>query len=630
LQLDQLLKSSSVSKIRRALETLPTTLDTFYDRTLTEIDEEEQHRAFVALQWLAFSSRPLSLSELAEAIIIQPRQDPCFDPEERFMHENDVLNILPAGLVRKVFREQPEEDSRWSSKGEAISYIEFAHFSVLEYLKSSRMSSELRPKYQIEEIKAHNMIAEACLAYLLYIGETEQTLAEEMYTILQTEEQAREETEDDEEGESEDHNEQLEGDSSGRIAPTKSRLELCRQLDDHYPLAAYANRAWHYSYRMSQIQSDKNEYLDKLAMDFLNDNGNPWTIWFCFVFDNSFFLYMRERLLTYLASGWYIPDRKPKISPVIWISWLGLPSLLELMLKRSPNLSKLETTSYFGSPLHAAASSGDQQIVQILLFAQADVNERGGLHLTPLAAASSAGSFEVVKLLLEAGADVNAQAKDQSALIAASRAGSIEVVKLLLEAGADVGLQAKDQSALIAASSAGSIEVVKLLLEAGAGVNIQAEDQSALIAASSAGSMEVVKLLLEAGADVNVQAEDQSALIAASSAGSIEVVKLLLEAGADVSLQAKDQSALIAACKSGSVEVVPILLDAGAHIGSKQEPAGAYVKAVEKYEDGSKNNYWWAPKFLKIIGLLDAHLGKQQALNIEDRSTEPECPPLYA
>ncbi|KAH6671918.1 ankyrin repeat-containing domain protein [Halenospora varia] len=391
-----------------------------------EIDEHDKYRAYVALQWLAFSARPLSLSELAEAIIIQTREDPYFDPDERFLDENQLLEILPAGLVRKIFRKQPFEDGRQISRVHEIAYVEFAHFSVLEYLKSSRMSPELRSSYHIEETKAHSMIAESCLAYLLSIGRMEQALAEKISKLLRK------------------------ASNKDILSEWTHLIEFWTALDD--------------------------------ALEFLSDTGNSWIIWRFFVFEQSTLFYDRS-IVSYLSRSDMIELVKfqPKIHPVTWISFLGLSTLLKLLLNQSPCLSNIERTPYFGGPLHAAATAGSLQVVQILLSGLEDPNENGGYYGTPLVAASRGRYPQVVKLLIQSGADVDAGFKDKTPLIEASKEGRLDVVKLLLESGADVNTNNGYQSALVAASERvrlvhhsrreAAIQLVKLLLEAGADDN---------------------------------------------------------------------------------------------------------------------------------------------------------------
>jgi hypothetical protein len=488
LQVDVLLKSASLFEIRKALDALPTSLDSFYDRVLNEINEHDKNRACLALQWLAFSARPLSLSELSEAVIIQSRKNPCFDPDERFLDENQLLEILPAGLVTKILRKQPFEDGRQTSRVHEIAYVEFAHFSVLEYLKSSRMSPELRSSYQIEETKAHSMIAESCLAYLLSIGRMEQVLAERISKLLRKA-------------------------SNEDILSEWAHLQrFWTALDDAYALAAYTTRAW--QFHLSRLEQVENEYMNTLALEFLNDTSNSWIIWRFFSFEESTLLYYGS-VVSYASrsDSIEIVQIEPKIHPVTWISFLGLSTLLKLLLTQSPCLPNLERTPGFGSPLHAAATAGNLQIVQILLSALEDPNEQGGYYGTPLIAASRRRCSRVVKLLLKSGADVNANFKGKTPLISASEAGSAELVKLLLDSGAEINANWGRGTALIGAAKEGHLEVTKLLLESGADVNAQEGYQTALVAASKRvrvlhhsrreAAIQLVKLLVEAGADDN-------------------------------------------------------------------------------------------------------------------------------
>ncbi|TVY27932.1 Vegetative incompatibility protein HET-E-1 [Lachnellula hyalina] len=102
LQLEALSRLRAESKIRSAMENLPQTLDAFYDRIILEIPEEDQDYANRALQWIAFAARPLSLKELAEAVIISPENEPCLRDEDRIMDSKGLLDIIPSGLIRAV------------------------------------------------------------------------------------------------------------------------------------------------------------------------------------------------------------------------------------------------------------------------------------------------------------------------------------------------------------------------------------------------------------------------------------------------------------------------------------------------------------------------------------------------
>lgn len=507
LQLDRLLKQTSVKGIRVALDTLPTSLDEFYDQTLTEIDEEHQYLASVALKWLAFSARPLTLWELAEATIIRAKKEPFFDPEDRFMDENTLLNMLPSGLIRTTFRERHNSYHGPFVDKNVYPYIEFAHFSVIEYLKSSRMRYDLKTTYQIADIEAHSMIAEACIAYLVFVGTTELalslvTLGIELNQLIETVQ-----------------------DQHSKYAPQIESLR--RRLDGEFPLLNYAGRAW--SYHAAQFDGARGKLPDNLALQFLQEHSNSWITWHYMVFDRDVY-YEREWeyrpvCRNYILYSSRYPSFLHRISyhttvthPITVVSWLGLQDLLILLLGREAKISNVKQHRHLGGPLHAAATGGCHGSARILLEAGFDVNEQAGDWATPLMAAYGSESIAVMTLLIDAGAEVNARVKRLgfTTLVLAARAYFIEGVKLLLKSGADVNAVDALATPLIAAVGFGNEEVVKLLLKSGADPNLASEIdytrhdikyRTPLTCAVGNQRQDIVKLLLEAGADIGSKKE---------------------------------------------------------------------------------------------------------------------------
>ena len=156
---------------------LPKTLDAFYHRLLEDVDDVNQDILKKALIWLLLSARPLTVAELAEAVIISPTR-PFFDPEERFDDEQCILAILPGGFVKLLWEPGDRENFEWSSAeeqkdkshgnpGRFSPTIQLAHHSVKDYLLSSRVA---RPEFKTDCVLAHNMLKEACMAYLVYVA----------------------------------------------------------------------------------------------------------------------------------------------------------------------------------------------------------------------------------------------------------------------------------------------------------------------------------------------------------------------------------------------------------------------------------------------------------------------------
>ena len=108
-QLNALQYCLNLTTLRKALASLPRTLDETYARILYNIPEEYTEYAIKILQFLAFSTRPLELGELAEVIAINPHGCPWFDRDARLPKPREVLKICP-GLIIEERRDKDSDD----------------------------------------------------------------------------------------------------------------------------------------------------------------------------------------------------------------------------------------------------------------------------------------------------------------------------------------------------------------------------------------------------------------------------------------------------------------------------------------------------------------------------------------
>lgn len=184
-----------------------------------------------------------------------------------------------------------------------------------------------------------------------------------------------------------------------------------------------------------------------------------------------------------------------------------------------------------GSPLSVLIYAGGRtELIHELLDKSAEVNAYSHdmdaefpklsepWSLTPLQAAASCGNEVIVNMLLERGAEVNAPALGRLGKTALQnvcawipstsdeRARKTRIINLLIERGADVNAAPADwcgRTALQIAAKAGELELVALLLHFGADVNAPpcaSQGWVALDCSSFEGRLDVVKLLLDSGA----------------------------------------------------------------------------------------------------------------------------------
>jgi ankyrin repeat protein len=553
--------------VQRSLRELPETLDETYERILQEIKRPNRALAQRVLQCLVAATRPLRVEELAEVLAIDfdnAEGIPRLNPGWRWEDEEQALLFACSSLIVIVEGGDVEaSDSESDSDVEAgdSRLVQFSHFSVKEFLTSSRLattSGEVS-KYHIDLEPAHTVLAQACLGVLLQIQDVEGHLAE-----------------------------------------------------DH-PLARYAAKHW-----TTHAQFEVSSRLQK-GVECLFDPGKPhFRVWLT-IYDID--AYTDEGAIFHR----FTPDDKSPAAPLYYAALCGFHNLVEHLIIRysqdvnadggyhmrplvaalaGEHFQTADLLHHNGAdmhirgfrettPLHSATYNENLKVVQKLIEYGADIHAEDQDGYTPVHDASRGRvkSGSILRLLLERGADVNARVwNGRTPLHAASEDGALEAVRLLLEHGADVEATDDDgKTALQLAAEESDDEVVELLLERGADVNAQARyGRTPLHLASRSGVLEAVRLLLEHGADVEATGDDgKTALQHAAEEGDDEVVKLLLERGADVNAQARNgRTPLHLASRSGVLEAVRLLLEHGADVEATDDDGETALQfAAEERHD---------------------------------------------
>jgi ankyrin repeat protein len=539
-QLDELKTCFSRRDLHIALESLPKDLDETYAQILVRIDEDRSDVVIKILQWLAYSARPLQIEELADIITVRVDSKPRVDIEARFLEPRDLLTICSSLVTTNL-------ELQKSAVGEMVGeQIKLAHLSVRDYLTSKRILASKASTYSIQEMRAHDLIAQICLAYLLQFGEVEQ--------VTEFEPQTR------------------------------------------YPLSKYAAEYWPYHMKASGTESKE---AIQLCMELFSNSK---------AFDAWIDIYDTDMASSEGQMADEKPDLRG--SPLYYAAQVGLKEPVRLLLENGSRSSQyggiygyaLQAASAAGhdasveillqgnegnsgadpdaqggaanNALNAACQEGHLAVVKSILKLNVNVNITGGNFANPLQAASAGGHHEIVELLLEAGANVNRLGGHyQTALIAASYNGHEKVVATLLDNGADNEItDSSGRTPLSQAASEGRLDNVKLLLRSGADVNHEDNDGwGPLDEASPGGHYDCVVALLDAGAAINaVDKDGNTALHFTAAQPYAEVVRLLAERGANIHL-ANSQGELVVhtAAWAGRLANLEVLMEFGADINAR-------------------------------------------------------------
>ena len=366
----EFLRRSLPSRIRQALEELPESLDGTYERNLEDINEANSEFAHRIFQCVAVASRPLRVEELSEflAFDFNAGATPTFRPGWRPVDPLDALLSTCSSLLAIV-----------KVKGSEV--IQFSHFSVKEFLTSTRLT-EARdpiPRYYVSMAPAHTLVAQACLGILLHLdvditddGLKDFHLAK--YAAEHWVDHARFET----------MSEKVQDGVERLFDPRTRHLAVLVRIFDPRPSRTRRRK----STNPSQLRGSSLHYAA------------------CFGIHE-----LIEFLVTECSQDVNAQDDE-KWTPLHLASQGGHGGFARVLFEHGAKVDVGD--KYKWTPLHLASKGGHLDTSQMLIDLGADVNGMNKYKSTPLHLACQGGNVAFARVLIEYGAKVNARDSDGS------------------------------------------------------------------------------------------------------------------------------------------------------------------------------------------------------------------------
>jgi len=498
-------------RIQRALDELPATLDETYERTLREIEDTNSEYAPRLLLCVAVAYRPLKVEELAEILAFDFEAGPIPEFREECRLKNPVAAVL--SMCSTLLALVNVQDYLLFHDSDNRQVVQFAHFSVKEFLTSTRFAEKrdsISSRYHISMTPAHTVITQACLGMLMHLDQN-----------------------------------------------------ITRDSLTRFPLAKYAAEHWFKHARFEGVSPNAEEVMKRLF-----DRTKPHlSIWLWIHDPTGYSRQQREG-----AEGPF----PPRGTPLHYAAFCGLHDIAKILATGCPKDVNSQSFVDASTPLNLASRNGHMNLARMLVDRGADVSAQDKDGRTPLHWALMEVRVDVARMLVECGADVSAQDKDgRTPLHSASFWGHVDVARMLVERGADVSVQdTNGWTPLRWASRGGHVDVARMLVESGADVSVQDKDGwTPLHWTSSGGHVDAARMLVESGADVSVQDKDGwTPLHSASSDGHVDVARMLVEHGGDVSAQDKDgRTPLHWTSSGGHVDAARMLVESGADVSAQDK-----------------------------------------------------------
>ncbi|RFU80784.1 multiple ankyrin repeats single kh domain [Trichoderma arundinaceum] len=647
LQLSEVLKGTTRSRIRVALASMPSSIHTFFDSTTSRIEHNDF--AMRTLLWLAYAKEPLEFGALSHGLSIELEDGIPEDIDKDNIPCIESLVEACCGMVAL------------DGKGN----LRLAHSSIQEYLKGNSKKSEslndLSRKFR-QRIRDYPLLLYAAKRWRSHVSRDDES-PEVKQSILRIY-----------------HHDGLYSsysqaytsfgfphlnrfDTSTRYAfdpdysPVHNAIELqlqtetIRQIFENMEVTISGANNW-----ITPLIIAVKDNREDLVHMLLEAGADPSTTgrvpttpeWG--IFQNT-----TPRDMTASFKGTWYPSTlafimghnaifealKPRVSfdvfGDIFTKAVSVPDGYEIVKDLLQNHATIPRHSTIAKALGGvvwASHSDPGKLLRLLLDAQPQLDDRDGI-LTDMLLPVIRYAPECVTLLLERGVKVKAGDEGPFPLWQAVSSGNREIalmlvdlgaewqpgmldvtienewhdlIKYMLDSGYDVNASSVMGTPITSAIVKNDMETLCLVLSRGA--NLQEgcnglktgkkEQRSALEFAAEFGRVDMAKILLEKGANPNYRSMEGTPLIYAACSGKEDIIALLINHGADVNLVADTtnslrDTALCGAASSGSLAACQLLLANGADpkYGKNMSPLLAAVASSDNY-----------PQKMQIIELL--------------------------
>jgi ankyrin repeat protein len=635
-------RGKNKKQLEKIVEEMPRGLIDTYRKNWEIIERrsaEDQDRAFAILRWAIFASRPVTISEISEALVVNAHAkckslplDELPDSIDNDYIEGEIIDICGALIESREPNTQDQPGSRT---------IHLVHPTVREFLlsilpkyQSVSPDATLTTEYAASPTHHHRYLATICLNYLNYDniwsgsdisigGRQFLSYAARFWHV---------------------HLEKAEVDDDLQLQMTNNffrtgtatfqkwakYFEFCQNTEDKKDEPAgtpmYYAALFNLHMTMASLWNNDKTQLNVLGGRY----GTPLQAACAKHKKKAFDMLVKWGVDVNVEGGEFG-------TALVAAAAGGFRDMVSVLITNRANLELKDSVGR--TALHTAAINGFRDVVDDLLTAGAEIATIAKNGHTLAQSAAAYGRLEVLQLLLDRGADVTSSNKyGRTPVYWAAFHGHLEVVRLLLDQETDA-ITSKNEhvTPVHLAAYSGPLEVLRLLLDRGAdATSPTVRGITPIYIAARGGHLKVVQLLLDRGANIMTPTKNGwRPFHTAAEHGHLEVVQLLLDRGADAKTSNNNWAPVHLAAENGHSEVVQLLLDRGTDAMSQTVKGmtpiyiaarGGHLKVVQLLLDRGANtmtptNNGWMPIH---IAAENGHLEVVQSLlNLGANATSP-------